>query len=113
MSPPPVDVSLVDPFTVLNTDPAQVLFTPVLFPSESAQKTSGAIFVRIVANAELITLRLDFRISSLPTPVTVTLAPIVRSPVLDVAVKATSVALIAPPVVRVPHSTATAEALIV
>jgi hypothetical protein len=110
MSPPPVAVSLVDPFAVLKTEPAQVLLTPVLFPSESAQKTSGAKFVLIVAAAELITLRLDFRISEFPTPETVMFAPTDRSPVEEVEVIATSGAVIAPLVATEPHSTVTALA---
>jgi hypothetical protein len=110
MSPPPVAVSLVDPFAVLKTEPAQVLLTPVLLPSESAQKTSGAKLVLIVAAAELITLRLDLRISEFPTPDTVMFAPTDRSPVDEVEVIATSGAVIAPLVDTDPHSTFTALA---
>jgi hypothetical protein len=105
MSPPPEIVSLVDPFAVLNTDPAQVLLTPVLFASESAQKTMGPKFVLMVAAAELITLRFDFKIKSLPTPETVMFAPTERSPVAEVVVMATSGALIEPLVEAEPHST--------
>jgi hypothetical protein len=105
MSPPPEIVSLVDPFAVLNTDPAQVLLTPVLFASESAQKTRGPKFVLMVAAAELITLRFDFKIKSLPTPETVMFAPTERSPVAEVVVMATSGAAIEPLVEAEPHST--------
>jgi hypothetical protein len=110
MSPPPVAVSLIDPFAVLKTEPAQVLLTPVLLPSESAQKTSGAKLVLIVAAAELITLRLDLRISEFPTPDTAMFAPTDRSPVDEVEVIATSGAVIAPLVATEPHSTVTALA---
>ena len=79
MSPPPVAVSLVDPFAVLKTEPAQVRFTPVLFPSESAQKISAPRLVVIVAAEPLITLRLDLSVTSFATPVLVTFAPTVRS----------------------------------
>jgi hypothetical protein len=59
----------------------------------------------MVAAAEFITLRFDFKIKSLPTPETVMFAPTERSPVAEVVVMATSGALIEPLVVAEPHST--------
>ena len=79
----------------------------MLFPSESAQKTRAALLVRIVAVAELITLLLDFKISSFAKPETVMFAPTDRSPVDEVAVIATAGAVIEPLVAIEPHSTVT------
>jgi hypothetical protein len=93
---------------VLNTDPAQVRFTPVLFPSASAQKIRGPRLVVIVVAVVLTTLKLDLRMISLKRPVLVMFAPIERSLDAPVEVKYVDpVLVITPEVVTVAPVTET------
>jgi hypothetical protein len=93
---------------VLNTDPAQVRFTPVLFPSASAQKIRGPRLVVIVAAVVLTTLKLDLRMISLKRPVLDMFEPIERSLEVPVAVKYVDpVLVITPEVVTVAPVTET------
>jgi hypothetical protein len=87
MSPPPEALSLVEPFIVLKTEPAEVRFTPVLFPSASAQKIRGPRLVVKVTAVVFTTLALDFNTISADEPVAVMFEPIERSAVEPVAVK--------------------------